>query len=157
MYKHHKANSLIINHKVRKGFAVFFLLFLIGCSTKRSTTETKPLFEILTRQEDGGATIRFFEILTEDKEIKMLQNDELLKNKISADDIKTSNFVILNMGEKTTLGYTIDVKSAEETPDKIIIKVRDVEPKTAGVAEHEVFYYPYSILKVNSKKEIIIQ
>lgn len=142
---------------IKKGFVVFLILFLIGCSTKRSVTEAKPLFEILTQQEDGGATIRFFEILTEEKEIKMLQNDELLKNKISADDIKTSNYVILNMGEKTTLGYTIDVKSVEETADKIIIKVRDVEPKNAGVAEHEVFYYPYSILKVNSKKEIIIQ
>ncbi|WP_298223186.1 protease complex subunit PrcB family protein [Flavobacterium sp.] len=142
---------------IKKGFSIFLILCLIGCATKRYSTEFKPLYEILTQQEDGGATIRFFEILTEDKEIKMLQNDALLKNKITAEDIKTSNFVILNMGEKTTPGYTIDIKSVEETADKIIIKVRDVEPKIAGVAENEVFYYPYSILKVNSKKEIIIQ
>lgn len=142
---------------IKKALPVFLLFFLIGCSTKRSTTETKPLFEILTQQEDGGATIRFFEILTEDKEISMLQNDALLKNKISAEDIKTANFVILNMGEKTTLGHKIGIKSVEETADKIIIKVEDSAPKTAGVAENEVFYYPYSILKVNSKKEIVIQ
>ncbi len=142
---------------MKKGLSILIILFLIGCSTKRSVTETKPLFEILTTQEDGGATIRFFEILTEEKEIKMLQNDALLKNKISAQDLNTANFVILNMGEKNTLGYTIDVKSVEETQDKIIITVRDVAPKTAGVAENEVFYYPYSILKINSKKEISIQ
>lgn len=142
---------------MKKGLSVFIIFFLIGCSTKRSTTESKPLLEILTAQEDGGATIRFFEILTEEKEIKMLQNDALLKNKISAQDLLTANFVILNMGEKNTLGHTIDVKSVEETQDKIIITVRDVAPKTASVAENEVFYYPYSILKINSKKEISIQ
>lgn len=142
---------------MKKGLSLLIILFLIGCSTKHSTTESKPLFEILTTQEDGGATIRFFEILTEEKEIKMLQNDALLKNKISAQDLNTANFVILNMGEKNTLGYTIDVKSVEETQDKIIITVRDVAPKTAGVAENEIFYYPYSILKINSKKEISIQ
>ncbi len=142
---------------MKKGLSILIILFLIGCGTKRSVTESKPLFEILTTQEDGGATIRFFEILTEEKEIKMLQNDALLKNKISAQDLNTANFVILNMGEKNTLGHTIDVKSVEETQDKIIITVRDVAPKTAGVAEHEIFYYPYSILKINSKKEISIQ
>ena len=142
---------------MKKGLSILIILFLISCGTKRSATESKPLFEILTTQEDGGATIRFFEILTEEKEIKMLQNDALLKNKISAQDLNTANFVILNMGEKNTLGYTIDVKSVEETQDKIIITVRDVAPKTAGVAENEIFYYPYSILKINSKKEISIQ
>ena len=142
---------------MKKGLSIFIILFLISCSTKQSTTESKPLFEILTTQEDGGASIRFFEILTEEKEIKMLQNDALLKNKIRAQDLNTANFVILNMGEKNTLGHTIDVKSVVETQDKIIITVRDVAPKTADVAEDEVFYYPYSILKINSKKEISIQ
>ena len=142
---------------MKKILSVLVILLLIGCGTKRSTTGTKALFEILTQQDDGGATIRFFEILTEDKEIKMLQNDALLTNKIGADDIKTSNFVILNMGEKTTLGHTIGIKSVVETADKIIIKVQDITPKSAGFAEQEVFYYPYSIVKINSKKEIVIE
>ncbi len=142
---------------MKKTLTLFGILLLISCGTKRSTSESKALFEILTQQDDGGATIRFYEILTEDKEIKMLQNDPLLANKISAEAIKTSNFVILNMGEKTTLGHTIGVKSVVETADKIIIKVQDLTPKSAGVAEQEVFYYPYSIVKINSKKEIVVE
>lgn len=142
---------------IKKSFTVFLLVFLVSCSTKRSVPEIKPLFEILTSQEDGGASIRFFEILTEEKEIKMLQNDDLLKKKITAEDLKTSNFVILNMGEKNTLGYTIGIQSVKETQDKIIIKVRDIEPKSTLTPESDVYYYPYSILKVNSKKEISIQ
>ena len=59
-------------HQMKKGLSILIILFLIGCGTKRSVTESKPLFEILTAQEDGGASIRFFEILTEEKEIKML-------------------------------------------------------------------------------------
>lgn len=130
---------------------------MISCSSSNKLTEPKPLIEILSTQEDGGATIRFFEILSEEREIKMLQNDELLKDKINASDIKTSNFIILNMGEKTTLGYTIAIQKVEETATSIIIVTKDNEPKSKREEEKEVFYYPYTIVKVNSKKELIIQ
>lgn len=146
-----------INFAMKKILVFFLVLVLVGCSSTQKTPKAIQLFEILTAQEDGGATIRFFEILTEDKEIKMLQNDDLLKKKITAEDLKTSNFVILNMGEKNTLGYTIGIQSVKETQDKIIIKVRDIEPKSTLTPESDVYYYPYSILKVNSKKEISIQ
>lgn len=144
-------------NNIQKIVALVMMMFLIGCGAKHSTNDAKPLFEVLTQQEDGGASIRFFEILTEEREIKMLQNDELLQNKISTEDLKTANFVILNMGEKTALGYKIAVKSVEETPNQIIIKVEDAEPKLAKVAENDVYYYPYSIVKINSKKEIVVQ
>lgn len=142
---------------MKKALAIFSIFILISCKSKVNTVQTKPLYEILTRQQDGGASIRFFEILTEEREIKMLQNDDLLKKKISADDLKASNFIILNMGEKNTLGYTIEIEKVEETADKISITVRDVEPKTAAAPEHEVFYYPYTIVRVNSKKPINIK
>jgi hypothetical protein len=87
----------------------------------------------------------------------MLQNDELLKDKINSSDLKTCNFVILNMGEKTTLGYTIAIQKVEETATSIMISTKDNEPKSKRAEEKEVFYYPYTIVKVNSKKEIIIQ
>jgi hypothetical protein len=45
----------------------------------------------------------------------MLQNDKKLKNKISAIDVQRSNFVILNMGEKSTGGYSVAVESVQET------------------------------------------
>ena len=96
------------------------------------------------------------EILTEKKEIKMLENDDKLKNKIKHDDINTSNFIILNMGEKSSRGYSISVKSAEETADKIILNLQDIEPKGVEKADSKPSY-PYTIVKVNSKKEIIIK
>lgn len=142
---------------VKQVVIAFLLIFVISCSSNKKAIESKPLIEILSTQEDGGATIRFFEILSEEREIKMLQNDELLKDKINSNDIKASNFVILNMGEKTTLGYTIAIQKVEETATAIIITTKDNEPKSKRAEEKEVFYYPYTIVKVNSKKEIIIQ
>ena len=131
-------------------------LILFSCASSIKNTANKPLFEILTQQNDGGANIRFFEILTEPNEIKMLQNDAKLKNKISADDIQTSNFIVLNMGEKATAGYKIGIESAVETDKNIIITVKDTSPET-GTIVGQVFTNPYCIVKVNSKKEIIIK
>jgi hypothetical protein len=141
---------------MKKGVFIFLSFLLIACGSKPKGNEPKPLYEILSQQTDGGASIRFFEILTEAREIKMLQNDDDLKNKIDANDIANSNFVILNMGEQTTTGYTITIEKVEETADKISITTRDQNPKEEGVKENDVFYYPYTIVKINSKKAIEI-
>lgn len=147
------------NYKISMKRAIILLcsIFVISCSTNRKVAETKPLFEVLTVKEDGGATIRFFEILSEEREIKMLQNDETLGKKIMGSDINSANFVILNMGEKTTLGYSITIEKVEETANQIIIFTKDNEPKVKAQEEKEVFYYPHTIVKINSKKEIIIK
>lgn len=135
------------------------LLTLILASCGASSTKnsgTKPLFEVLTQQNDGGASIRFYEILTEEKEIRMLQNDEHLRKKISANDIQTSNFIILNMGEKSTEGYKIGVESAVETDKNIIISIKETIPEL-NLISSQAYTYPYSVVKINSKKEIIIK
>jgi hypothetical protein len=142
---------------MKKAGILVLLLSAIACNSSRKISESKPLYEILTSQEDGGATIRFFEILSEEREIKMLQNDDKIKNKITTIDTKTANFVILNMGEKTTAGYSIKVQRIEETPTTIVITTQDNEPTSKLVEEREIFYYPYTIVKINSKKEIIVK
>lgn len=131
-------------------------LVLFSCSSSIKQTENKSLFEVLTQQADGGASIRFFEILSEPNEIAMLQNDEKLKVKINANDIQTSNFIVLNMGEKTTGGYKIDIESAVETEKNIIVTIKEVSPEP-GAMVTQVISTPYSIVKIKSKKEIIIK
>lgn len=132
-------------------------LVLVSCgSSSVKTSEIKPLYEVLTIQDDGGANIRFFEILSESNEIAMLQNDEKLKNKIKPDDIKTSNFIVFNMGEKTAEGYKINIESAVETDKNIIITIKEITPESNIISSQEV-KMPYCIVKINSKKEIIIK
>lgn len=129
-------------------------LVLFSCSTQKNTDEKPPLYEILKQKEIGGANFRFFEIITEQKEFKMLLNDPDLKNKVKPSDINTSNFLLLNMGEKNTGGYSFSVENVEETENDIIITIKENGPK--GMATMAITY-PISIIKVNSKKNIIIK
>ncbi|NDP27769.1 MAG: protease complex subunit PrcB family protein [Flavobacterium sp.] len=141
---------------MKKAVLLLLTLFLFSCgASSTKTSGIHPLYEILTQQADGGASIRFFEILTEEKEISMLQNDEQLKNKIQPNDIQTSNFAILNMGEKTSGGYKIGIESAVETEKNIIITVKETAPAHSSMTQE--ITTPYCVVKINSKKEIIIK
>ncbi len=98
----------------------------------------------------------FFEIVSTSDEFRMLQGDEKLKGKITPNDINESNFLILNMGEKSINGCSINVTEVQETEKNIIVTVKEIEPDANGFATLE-YVYPYSIIKINSKKEIIFK
>jgi hypothetical protein len=142
---------------MKKVISVLIVFVLISCGAKKTADSgSKVLYEVLTEQSDGGGNIKFFEILTEPNEIKMLESDPLLKDKMKNDDISNSNYVILNMGEKNTGGYSIKVEKVEETDKNIIITVKEVNP-AADAMTIQVITYPYTVVKVHSKKEIIIK
>lgn len=142
---------------MKKLLIIFLTLFLFSCgASSTKTSVANSLYEVLTQQGDGGASIRFFEILSEQREIAMLQNDEKLKNKIKPTDIQTSNFIVLNMGEKTSTGYKIGIESAVETDKNIIITIKEIVPDSVSIVTQEITT-PYSVVKINSKKEIIIK
>lgn len=132
------------------------VLFLFSCKSTTNTNGKKVLYEVLLQQNDGGGNINFYEILTEAKEIKMLQNDKKLKGKISTDDLQQSNFVILNMGQKPTGGYAITVESVTETDKNIVIKVKEINPDSGAMLTQSITY-PYTVVKINSKKPISVQ
>ena len=141
---------------MKRVISVLAVFALISCGTKKTVQSDTALYEILTEQPDGGGNIRFFEILSEPNEVLMLKNDPLLKNKMKQDDINNSNYVILNMGEKNTGGYSIGVETVEETDQNIIITVQEKGPEP-GAMVMQVISYPYTVVKVKSKKEIIIK
>lgn len=136
---------------------VFATVFLLAACSSTKNTGDNSLYQVLTMQSNGGASIRFNEILTEEKEIKMLQYDENLRKKINPQDLTRSNFVIINLGEKNTDGYQIRVKSVEELSDKIVITTEEVAPNNSETPEADIYFFPYTIIKVNSKKPIQIQ
>lgn len=142
---------------MKKISLLFLTLVLFSCSTSKSKVVNKPLFEVLTQQPDGGGNIHFFEIISTSQEFKMIQNDEKLKGKINANDINESNFLILNMGEKSVTGCTIDIDNIQETDKSIVISVKENEPKSTIENTSSEYVYPYSIVKINSKKEIILK
>ncbi len=134
---------------------VALALFSCGATTTKSS-DKNSLYEVLTQQPNGGASIRFFEILSEPNEIVMLQNDENLKNKISPNDIQTSNFLVLNMGEKTSGGYSIGIDSVVETDKNIVITIKETSPEPGSMVT-QAFTNPFCVVKINSKKDIIFK
>ncbi|EIA07984.1 protease complex subunit PrcB family protein [Flavobacterium frigoris] len=142
---------------MKKIIVSLLTLFLVACGASTPIkSDRKALYEVLTQQSDGGGNIHFFEILTEPNEIRMLQNDKNLRNKISPIDVQKSNFVILNMGEKNTGGYSITIESVVETDKNIIISVKEKEPEPDSIVSQSLTY-PFCVVKINSKKEIIIK
>lgn len=140
---------------MKKVISVLAVFVLVSCGVKKVET-SNALYEVLTKQSDGGGNIKFFEILTEPNEIKMLENDPLLADKMKNPDINDYNYVILNMGEKNTSGYSIDVEKVEETDKNIIITVKENSPAKDAMTM-QVISYPYTVVKIHSKKEIIIK
>jgi hypothetical protein len=141
---------------MKKVISVLVIFVLTSCATKKATSSNPALYEVLTEQSNGGGNIKFFEILTEPNEIKMLENDPLLADKMKQADINNSNYVILNMGEKNTSGYSIGIENVEETDKNIIITIKEKAPAPDAMLL-QVISYPYTVVKVHSKKEIIIK
>lgn len=142
---------------MKKTVGLILALVMISCAeTKKVVKENNALYEVLTQQDNGGANIKFFEILSEPNEIKMLQNDTHLKNKIAESDLTKANFLILNMGEKNTGGYAINVDNVVETDKNIIVTVKETVPESGAMVSQSIVY-PYCVVKINSKKEIIIK
>ncbi|KAF2508806.1 protease complex subunit PrcB family protein [Flavobacterium foetidum] len=140
---------------MKKVVSIIAVFILFSCGVKK-TSGTAPLYEVLTTQSNGGGNIKFFEILTEPNEIKMLENDPLLADKVKETDTNSANYVILNMGEKNTSGYSIEVVNVEETDKNIIITVKENSPSPDAMTM-QMISYPYTVVKINSKKEIIIK
>jgi hypothetical protein len=142
---------------MKKVLALFIGFIMVSCNASKPVKSSKnALYEVLTEQDYGGAAIRFYEILTEPNEIKMLQNDKHLRNKISITDVQKSNFVILNMGEKSSGGYKITVENVEETDKNIIISVKESNPEP-GAMVTQALTNPFSVVQIYSKKEIIFK
>ena len=141
---------------MKRIYLLFVSIILFSCSTTKSKVIDKPLFEVLTQQPDGGGNIHFFEIVSTSQEFRMLQGDEKLKGKITPNDINESNFLILNMGEKSINGCSINVVDVQETDNNIIVTVKETEPKVEGITSAD-YVYPYCIVKINSKKEVVFK
>ena len=142
---------------MKKILVSVFAVVLASCSsTSIKSSVANKLYEVLTQQSNGGASIRFYEILSEPDEIIMLQNDDSLKHKITTSDVQNANFVILNMGERTTGGYSIGIDNVVETETNIIVTVKENSPE-AGSMVTQSFTTPYCVLKINSKKPIVFK
>jgi len=141
---------------MKKYISLIAIVLLYSCSTTKTTSD-KSLYEVLTVNNDGGANIKFYEILTEPKEINMLLGDETLKKLIKSKDINESSFVILNSGPTKENYNRIKIDKVVETPTQIEFYLKDSQKNLETTQIDDTTKYPYTVVKVNSKKPIIIK
>jgi hypothetical protein len=140
---------------MRKIVLIVCGLLMVACSSTKNK-ETSGLYKILVSSEYGGGNFQFYEIITEQKEFNLLLGDDELKKLVKPGDIATSNFILLNMGEKNTGGYSIEVVNVEELSDKIVVTVKENKPASGDNATQAITN-PYTVVKINSKKPIEIK
>ena len=131
---------------------VFFVLF--SCSSTKPPMVSGVKYDILTGSDYGGASFQFYEIISEEAEFNILLTDAIIKPYVKKDDIKTCNFILVNMGEKKSEGYSLKVQKVEELTDKIIMTLKEIEPK-GNVTQ--VTTKPCYVIKIKSKKPIEIK
>lgn len=139
---------------MKKLSSLMLLLIITACSSTKDKSTSKDLYKVLLTSEYGGNSFQFYEIITEEKEFRMMLGDDELKKLIRPGDIETANFVLLNMGEKSTGGYSVEVVKVEELPDRIVVTVKENSPE--GMATTAITH-PYTVLRINSKKPIEIK
>ena len=143
---------------MKKILSILILVFLYSCSSSKKTTSdtTNKLYEVLVSSEYGGGNFKFYEVITEQKEFTMLLGDEEIRKFVKADDINSSNFILVNLGEKSNGGYSVEVVNVVEQTDKIIVTLKEIEPKK-GENVTMALTNPYAVIKINSKKPIEIK
>jgi hypothetical protein len=130
------------------------VLVLFSCSSTKPPLISAVKYDILLRSDYGGAGFQFYEIISEKDEFNILLTDDMIKPYVKKDDIETCNFILINMGEKKAEGYTLKVQKVEELPDKIVITLKEIEPKGTVT---QVTTKPCYVLKIKSKKPIEIK
>ena len=130
------------------------MFMLFSCGSTKPPMLSKPLYDVLFGNDYGGASFQFYEIITEEKEFNMLLKDKMIKPYVKKEDITTCNFILVNIGEKQQEGYTIEVNNIEELPDKMVVSIKEIAPKSNAIANTT---NPCFVIKIKSKKTIEIK
>lgn len=139
---------------IKKLCSILLVITLFSCSSSKQPIISEPMYDVLFGSDYGGASFQFYEIVSDEKEFNILLTDDMIKPYVKKEDIETCNFILVNMGEKKSGGYTLEVQKVEELSDKIIVTLKEVEPK--GIATMAVTK-PCYVIKIKSKKPIEIK
>lgn len=141
---------------MRKYIVIAVVALLYSCKSTQRIAD-RPLYEVLTVNNDGGANIKFYEVLSEAKEINMLLGDETLAKLIKPKDINESSFLVLNSGPTKESYNRIKIEKVVDTPTQIEVYIKDTQKNLDQNSLDETTKYPYTVVKFNSKKPIVIK
>lgn len=151
---------------MKKILLVPFAILLFSCDSTKKTSEStqKPVTEqkksekmytVLSESDYQGKEAKSFEVIKDNAGLAKLYetvNDE----QIPKVDFSKERIVALFLGMKNSGGHSIKVKDVIEKGGKIYVSVEEIAPKS-GTNATMAITNPYTIVKINSTKEIIFQ
>jgi len=149
---------------MKKIFLIPFAVVLFSCnSTKKTTEETKAstevkkpsaqIYEVLAQSAYQGKEVKSYEVI-KDKASLVSLYESIHDTEVPKVDFTKSRIVALFLGQRSSGGYEIKVKNVEEIGGKIVVTVEETKPD--GMAT-TVITNPFTIVKINSTKEIIFK
>ncbi|WP_297514375.1 protease complex subunit PrcB family protein [Flavobacterium sp.] len=140
---------------MKKSVVLFFsVLILTACKSTLPPESSYTAYDVLFSREYDGASFQFFEFITEESEYQMLLKDPIISPYLKPNDIQDNNFILVNLGEKPTGGWSIKVEKVKILKDKVEVVIREIAPK--GMATTAITT-PNFVLKIKSKKPIDLQ
>jgi hypothetical protein len=152
---------------MKKILLVPFAILLFSCNSTKKTAESseKPMteqkntsskmFTVLSESSYQGKESKSYEVIKDSNALAKLYesvNDEMVPKV----DFKKERIVALFLGQKNSGGYAVKVKEVSEKGDEIYVTVEEISPK-AGENATMAITNPYTIVKINSTKEIVFK
>lgn len=151
---------------MKKIILVPFALLLFSCNGSKSTkdatsrpvTEARQsakLYTVLSESVYQGKDSKSYEIIKDNESLITLYqsvNDE----QIPRIDFTKEKIIALFSGQKNSGGYAIKVVDVIEKGGKIYVTVQETAPKS-GENATMAMTNPYTIVKINSTKEIVFK
>ena len=148
---------------MKKLFIVPIIAMIVSCNCKKATvagentadSAKQPLFEVLSESAYQGRETESFEVIKDVASLNALYQSVNLENTPKI-DFKNERVVAVFLGQKNTGGHAIKVKNATEKDNKIYLEIEKSSPKSGENATMAITN-PYTIVKVNSVKEIVLK
>ena len=151
---------------MKKIILVPFAILLFSCNSTKKTAESdkKPvteqkasakLYTVLSESDYQGKETKSFEVIKDTQSLQKLYqavNDE----QVPKVDFSKERIVALFLGQKNSGGFSIKVTDVSENAGKIYVSVQETVPKSGEMATMAITN-PYTIVKINSTKEIVFQ
>ncbi|WP_447637161.1 protease complex subunit PrcB family protein [Flavobacterium microcysteis] len=142
-----------------------FVFLLFCCSSTKKAADQKPadvkkqqqtaLYQILSESAYQGKEVKSYEVIKDQASLEKLY-EAINDNQVPKIDFAKERVVALFMGQRNTGGHAIKVKNVTEKGGKIYVDVQESSPGSGDIVTMALTN-PFTIVKINSTKEILFQ
>lgn len=144
---------------MKKVVCYLSVIFLFSCAGKNiknaQANSSSNSFEIIYQNSNSSIPKKSYRVIRNVEDFRAFFIS-MKEEKIPNIDFSNSNVLLLNMGKKNTGGYSVVPEKIIEDNGKLIMMIKETYPKKGDMVTMAVTN-PVCIVKINSKKEILIK